>query len=144
VISVVKKREISLRPAHWWNWEDNHPLKLDSPVPELYVWYFPDCVETFILQLESTKLKKAELNATVKQIVGDDGKTKLIVLLLSDGFPCIRLSFTHVPSYSVCIWAPAYIWSRNSSWRTWAFSSCSRRSRRILKPNQGYFETCQL
>jgi hypothetical protein len=68
--------KVTIRYTDWWNWEDNHPLDVDSIVPKPGPGYFPDCVDTFILELESAELKKAELDAMVKQIVGDEDKTK--------------------------------------------------------------------
>jgi hypothetical protein len=63
--------KVTIRYTDWWNWEGKAALHLSSLVPQLHAYYFPESVSTFIIELESAEHKKSELEAMVKQVVGD-------------------------------------------------------------------------
>ncbi|KAH6907931.1 hypothetical protein BKA70DRAFT_1104282 [Coprinopsis sp. MPI-PUGE-AT-0042] len=60
---------VTIRYTDWWNWEFNASLDLASIVPEANAYYFPESVDTFIIELESAQHKKNELEGMVKHIL---------------------------------------------------------------------------
>ncbi|KAH6874649.1 hypothetical protein BKA70DRAFT_1128914 [Coprinopsis sp. MPI-PUGE-AT-0042] len=58
--------KITIRYTDWWYWEDNDPLHLSSLVPECNAYYFPESVDTLIVELESAEHKKSELEDMAK------------------------------------------------------------------------------
>ncbi|KAH6907920.1 hypothetical protein BKA70DRAFT_347807 [Coprinopsis sp. MPI-PUGE-AT-0042] len=65
--------KITIRYTDWWYWEDNDPLHLSSLVPGRDAYYFPESVDTLIVELESAEHKKSELEAMVKGILQEKG-----------------------------------------------------------------------
>ncbi|KAH6874645.1 hypothetical protein BKA70DRAFT_256824 [Coprinopsis sp. MPI-PUGE-AT-0042] len=63
--------KLTVRYTDWWYWEENVPLHLSSLVPERNAYYFPESVDTLLLELESAEHKKSELEEMVKDVVHD-------------------------------------------------------------------------
>ncbi|KAH6874627.1 hypothetical protein BKA70DRAFT_1350005 [Coprinopsis sp. MPI-PUGE-AT-0042] len=61
--------KVTIRYTDWWNWEFNASLDLASIVPEANAYYFPESVDTFIIELESAEHKKNELEEMVKHVL---------------------------------------------------------------------------
>ncbi|KAH6874650.1 hypothetical protein BKA70DRAFT_1350028 [Coprinopsis sp. MPI-PUGE-AT-0042] len=61
--------KVTIRYTDWWNWESKAALDLVSIIPELDAYYFPESVDTFIIELETAEHKKKELEGMVKQVV---------------------------------------------------------------------------
>ncbi|KAH6874647.1 hypothetical protein BKA70DRAFT_1208677 [Coprinopsis sp. MPI-PUGE-AT-0042] len=63
--------KVTIRYTDWWYWEDNVPLRLSSLEPERNAYYFPESVDTLIIELESAEHKKSELEDMVKGVLHD-------------------------------------------------------------------------
>ncbi|KAH6874638.1 hypothetical protein BKA70DRAFT_1378810 [Coprinopsis sp. MPI-PUGE-AT-0042] len=63
--------KVTIRYTDWWYWEANYPLQLSSIVPERDAYYFPESVDTLIIELESAEHKKTELEDMVKEVLHD-------------------------------------------------------------------------
>ncbi|KAH6874648.1 hypothetical protein BKA70DRAFT_1350024 [Coprinopsis sp. MPI-PUGE-AT-0042] len=63
--------KVTIRYTDWWKWEENAGLSLAFVVPSVDAYYFPESVDTLILELESAEHKKSELEGMAKQVLNE-------------------------------------------------------------------------